>query len=85
MRGRRGGSRSGSEGEDGRVEVLDGVGIGTWVGNCMSEDGQNLGPSSRTELIERGARDRSGGGRERDRVGRGEEGGRRRKRVGGGG
>ena len=39
VRGRRGGSRRGSEGEDGRLEVLDGVGIGTRVGNRMGENG----------------------------------------------
>ena len=80
MRGRRG-----SEGKDGRLEVLDSVGIGTRVGNRMGKDGQNLGPPGRAKLIERRTGDWSGGGRRRNGVGRGRQGGGRRKKTRGSG
>ena len=82
-RGRR--SRSGSEGKDGRLEVLDSMGIGTRVGNCVGKDGQNLRPLAWSKLIQRGTRSWGRVGRWRNGVGRGRERGGRRKRTGGGG
>ena len=82
-RGRR--SRRGSEGKDGRLEVLDSMGIGTRVGNCVGKDGQNLGPLGWAKLIKRRTWDWGRGGTRRNGIGRGREKGGRRKRTGGGG
>ena len=66
----RGGGR-GRQGEDGRLEMLNGNGISTRESNGMSEEGQNLGPAGGAELLKWGTGDRGGCGG----VGRGEEGG----------
>ena len=82
-RGRR--SRRGSEGKDGRLEVLDSMGICTRVVNRVGKDSQNLRPLAGSKLIKKRTRSWGRGGRWRDGGGRGMERGGRRKGTGGGG
>ena len=59
---RGGWGRFGGKGKDGRVEMVNGSGVGAGGGNGLSEDLEDLGPVGRSKLVQRRALGRDKGG-----------------------